>query len=164
MKDPSWQSRVDYGRRMDYCCASTETMQQMLDDKRIPVQYWAQPKKGHWNAQTEKGFREKAGAPLLIGAEVFQKWNAVFHRMQQELEHEEVRNHSLGMFAITMTAELLKPETILLVGFDNLVNPMLLDYWKANRGKWTSQHDWLAEHAMLKMIEQQTQTRITPWA
>ena len=168
MKDPSWQSKEDYGKRMDYCCASTETMLGMLDDRRTAKQYWAQPKKGQWNKHTEGIFRTRLqarGVPkveLVIAEELFKRWNALFLRLNQE--REEVRNHSLGMFAITATAEFLKPQTILLVGFDNLMNPMKPDYWKANRGKWTSGHDWLAEHAMLSTIEKQYAVEIKPWA
>lgn len=164
MKDPSWQKPEDYGKRLDYCAASTETMIGMLDHKRIPIQYWAQPKKGSWNKHNESVFRTRAKVPLLIGTEVFEKWNGVFKALQKELEHEEVRNHSLGMFSITMTAELLKPTIILLVGFDNLLNPMRDEYWKANRGKWVSGHDWRAENAMLPIIEKECNVDIQAWA
>lgn len=164
MKDPSWQKSEDYGKRIDYCAASTETMLGMLDHKRIPKQYWAQPKKGSWNKHNEGIFRTRAQAPLLIGSEIFEKWNGVFKALQTQLGNEEVRNHSLGMFALTMTAELVKPEVIWLIGFDNLLNPMRLDYWKANRGKWVSGHDWRAENAMLPIVERECNVDISAWA
>jgi hypothetical protein len=163
MKDPSWQGKVDYGERLDYLCASTETMPAMLDCKRMPLEYWAQPKKGEWSKAVEAQFRGRAKAPLLIGEHIFAHWNAVFKQIQAELGREEVRNHSLGMFAITMAARQLGPAQIRLVGFDNLLNPMLMDYYKANRGKWVTRHDWLAERAMLPLVEKDYGVEIRAW-
>ena len=57
------------------------------------------------------------------------------------------------MAAITYACEFLKPAEILLVGFDNLLDPARLDYHKANKGAWTSRHDWFAENKMLPLIE-----------
>jgi len=164
MKDPSWQKVADYGWKTDYICASTETLYKMLDDMRRPREYWAQPKKGKWDRGQAKRFAAQAAAPLLILDEAFEKWNEVFHLAQAELGHPRVRNHSLGMFAITMATERLKPQTIRLVGFDNMLNPGLKEYWKADRGKWQTQHDWPAERLMLPVIEQTMNVKIEAWA
>ena len=81
MKDPSWQSKEDYGKRTDYMIASTETLPIMLDYKRVPIEYWGQPKKGSWSAATEARFRERAKAPLKIPIEVHCRWNPVFRSL-----------------------------------------------------------------------------------
>lgn len=165
MKDPSWQEPKDYGWRLDYMCSSTETMQAMLDDMRKPKAYWCQPKKGRWDTKVVERFNARAkGVPLVIQEAIFLKWNDVFKRIQHELGNEEIRNHSLGMFAITCVAEILKPAKILLVGFDNLLNPMLLEYCKANRGKWTSNHDWMSERMMIPVIEKELGVKIDAFA
>lgn len=168
MKDPSWQKQEDYGRRLDYLCASAETMDCMLDDKRIPSAYWVQPKKEQTYQWREQSFRARLTGkmksnpmpPILIMLEHFRKWNALFHACQDVLGHERMRNHSLGMFAITAAAELLKPQSIRLVGFDNMLEPTRTDYWKANKGKWATRHDWMAEHLMLARVKELTGVEI----
>ena len=151
LKEPSWQAPEDYGKRCDYMASSTETLPVMLDDRRVPKEYWGQPKKGTWNPATEASFRSRAQAPLAIPLQLFLTWNAIF----KELSGDEVPNFSLGMFAIICAAEFLKPEEIRLVGFDNLLEPARLEYHKANKGRWVSRHDWKAENRMLPVIERE---------
>lgn len=148
LKDPSWQGKEDYGNRCDYMASSTETLPVMLDDPRIPIKYYGQPKKGEWSKVTEANFRQRAKAPLDIPLELFLRWNAVFH------EYSDIRNHSLGIFAITVACELLKATEVKLVGFDNLLSPELLEYYKANKGKWVTHHDWFAENKLLGRIRE----------
>ena len=141
----------------------------MLDDLRTARHYFVQPKKTKWNHHLEAAFRarlagrhgEKTG--MTICSELFQKWNAVFHAYQNELGHEPIRNHSIGMFAITVAADILEAKEILLVGFDNLLNPVRGDYFKANKGKWRTDHDWFAERAMLPAIEKMSNVEIKAW-
>ena len=150
LKDPSWQIPEDYGKRCDYLCGSTETMQFMLDYKKIPLEYWGQPKKGSWSVKNERNFRERAKAPLKIQIEAHRQWNPEFRL----LTDTECPNHSLGMAAITYAAKFLGGDgEILLVGFDNLLDPARLDYYKANKGKWPSGHDWHAENKMIPLVE-----------
>src|SRR6187402_2168757 len=104
LKNPQWQNKEDYGRRMDYLCSSTETMPVMLDDKRTPIQYWAQPKKGTWSKITEQRFVERARSPLLIPIDIYLPWLGKF----RELRKEETPNISLGLSAIIFAAALLK--------------------------------------------------------
>jgi hypothetical protein len=156
LKDPSWQAVEDYGKRVDYMASSTETLPIMLDYRRIPKEYWAQPKKGKWSAVTEANFRSQAKAPLRIPLQLFLTWNAVF----KSFHDGDVPNFSLGVFAIICAAEFLKPEEIRLVGFDNLLDPNKLDYHKANKGKWVTRHDWHAEKRMLPEIEKAYGVRI----
>ena len=158
LKDPSWQhqNRVDYGHRTDYMAASTETMLQMLDCRAKPLQYYAQPKRGSWNSTTEGSFRARTQIPLTIPIELHNQWNGVF----KGLTESPAPNHSLGMAAIVYAAFYLKPAEILLMGFDNLLDPARLDYFKANKGKWPSRHYWTAENKMLPMIETAYNVRI----
>ena len=148
LKDPSWQGAEDYGTRTDYMCASTETMQVMLDYKKIPIEYWGQPKKGSWSVKSERNFRERAKAPLKIPINIHNRWSVVFKSMAQTCP-----NHSIGMAAITFAAEFLKPAEILLVGFDNMLDPDRLDYYKANKGKWVTGHEWHVENKMIPLVE-----------
>jgi hypothetical protein len=159
MKDASWQSAEDYGSRVDYMASSTEILPVMLDYKRVPKEYWAQPKKGKWSAVTEANFRSRAKAPLRIPLQLFLTWNAVF----KSFHDGDVPNFSLGVFAIICAAEFLKPEEIRLVGFDNLLDPNKLDYHKANKGKWPTRHDWHAEKRMLPEIEKAYGVIIRAW-
>lgn len=154
LKDPSWQNVEDYGKKTHYMVASTETMLVMLDYKVVPKEYWAQPKLGTWNSLTEKRFRDVAKAPLTVQIELHRKWNGVFKKLSPDIS-----NHSVGMAAITYAAALLGKD-IKLVGFDNLLDPQRLDYYKANRGKWHSGHDWFAENKMLPMIEEEYGVKI----
>jgi len=150
LKDPSWQNKEDYGTRVDCMCASTETLPVMLDYKKVPKRYFGQPKKGSWNPTVEASFRSRAQAPLVIPIDLFLTWNAIF----KTLGREEVRNFSLGMFAILCACEFLKAEEIMLVGFDNLLGPDRPEYHKANKGKWVTHHDWKAENRMLPIVEE----------
>lgn len=160
LKNPSWQKKEDYGTRVDYMCSSTETLPVMLDYKQVPKAYFAQPKKGEWNATTEANFRSRAQAPLTIPLQLFLTWNAIF----KTYGREDVRNFSLGMFAILCACEFLKAEEIRLVGFDNMLNPDLLEYHKADRGKWITRHDWKAEKRMLPLIEKKYGVKIVAFS
>ena len=153
LKCPTWQTEDDYGRRVDYMAASTETLPVMLDYKGRPKLYFGQPKRGSWNAATEASFRSRTDIPLLIPIEIHQRWNPIF-RSLSGLPAGECPNHSLGMAAITYACEFITPQEILLVGFDNLLEPTRMEYHKADRGKWVTRHDWIAENRMLPIIEE----------
>jgi hypothetical protein len=157
LKNPSWQSVEDYGKRVDYMVASTETMPVMLDYQRKPKEYWAQPKRGKWAASVEASFRTRTDIPLKIPLDIHNRWNGVFLNLR---EKEDCPNHSVGMAAITYACEFLKPDEIQLVGFDNLLNPDLPEYHKSDRGKWVTRHDWKAENSMLPMIEKEYGVKI----
>lgn len=130
--------------------ASTETMATMLDYKTVPKVYWAQPKRGEWNKHLEEKFLQRAKAPLKILQGPFLRWNEIF----KTLRTKDVPNFSVGVAAIIFLCEEDKQDVIRLVGFDNLLEPKH-DYYKANKGKWVSHHDWPAEKAMLPLIEQE---------
>lgn len=159
LKDPTWflEKKEDFGSRVDYLCASTEILPVMLNCKKVPQLYFGQPKRGHWNAATEASFRSRTPIPLLIPIEVHRRWNGVFLSLTTD---KDCPNHSLGMAAITYACEFLKPARILLVGFDNLLDPALMEYHKADRGKWVTRHDWAAENRMLPLIEAEYDIRI----
>lgn len=147
LKLPTWETKADHGVRCDFMCASTETMMAMLDHPRKPRQYWAQPKKGSYSKHTEARFLERASAPLHIPLDLFLLWNAKY--LAQGMKHT---NFSVGSAAILFALDLTAHREILLAGFDNLLNPGLLDYRKAGRGKWRSDHDWQAENTMLDAL------------
>lgn len=147
LKNPIWETKEDHGSRTDVLCASTETMLALLDYSRTPKEYWAQPKKGSYSKEQEGKFRERAKAPLHIPLQVFLDWNAKY--LAKGMKHT---NFSLGSAAIIFALDLTDEREILLAGFDNLLNPEIQGYEKIDRGKWRSDHDWHAEHAMLAEV------------
>ena len=168
LKSPAWQfaNHTDYGKRLDYLVASCETMMGMLEIAKKPsCGYWAQPKKGYWNTQTESMFNQKSpDRHVKVQIELHNKWNPVFldfHRKRNQVK--ECPNHSVGMAAITYICEELRPSKIRLVGFDNMLNPDLKDYHKVERGKWTTFHDWHAENDMLDVIRDEFKVEIGAW-
>lgn len=160
LKNPTWQLVEDYGKRLDYLCSSTETMPIMLDYHKAPLEYWAQPKRGNWAAAVEAAFRSRCKAPLRIPIDVHNRWNTAFRGLTQD---RDCPNHSLGMAAITYACEFLKPDEIRLVGFDNLLNPELLEYHKSHLGRWPTRHDWHAEKAMLPLVSEAYGVKIAAW-
>jgi len=140
LKDPSWQKPGDYGGRVDYMAASTETLGVMSDYRKVPKEYWGFPKKGTFNQNSVHAFESKAKAPVLI--KEFPAWVEEFKKTT------EVNNFSLGIFAVLCCLD-MGCKSIHLVGFDNLLDPMRWEYHKANRGKWVSFHDWPAERKLL---------------
>lgn len=119
----------------------------MLEDKRVPKEYWAQPKYGKWAGSVEASFRQRAKAPLRIGLEEFTRWN------QKYLDAGmDCRNFSVGTAALIFCLEWTGERDIYLAGFDNLLEPNRLDYFKADRGKWVTRHDWHAENRMLGVL------------
>lgn len=151
LKNPDWLPKEDYGTRTDAMVSSTEVMMAMADWTHTPKEYWAQPKKGRWNPETEARFRSKAKAPLRIPLDTFLRWNAVF----KELTDRPVPNFSTGMAAIVFTLdfgrELFPFDEVVLAGFDTLCNPDE-PYVKAGKGKWATGHDWWSEHRMIPRL------------
>lgn len=130
----------------------------MLDDKRVPIEYWCQPKKGSWSKITEQRFVERAKAPLRIPLEIYLPWLERFRQLRQE----DTPNPSLGLSSIIFASAMLHPKQITLVGFDNLLNPNLLWYDRSDKGlRWTTRHEWHVEHEMLPMIEKEYGTSVT---
>lgn len=159
MKDLSWQNWKDYGARLDFWCCSTEIMGWFQFGAR---EYWAQPKRGFWDAKHESAVRAKGIHPQ-IDLDLFQRWNQVYTSLT-----DKHRNYCLGIHCILKVCE--KGEQPCLVGFDNLLSPGL-PYRKADKGKWPSDHDWAAENAMLPLIEKNygvqilamTSKGVLPW-
>lgn len=125
-----------------------------------PKAYYCQPKKGSWNLEQEKAFRASTDIPLTIPLELFLEWNAIFKSLSTPQVWGDTRNFSLGMFAIIVAANYVG-EDIVLAAFDNLLNPTLTQYQKADRGVWVSRHDWAAEHRMLPLVEKAYGVRIS---
>ena len=166
MKDPRWQGEFDYGVRLDYLSASTEIMNCMWLDKRTPKEYWAMPKKGFWDKAAEQMFREKTRgrANLLILEEPFYTWNKKYLEMRPDPNAEKgFRNFSLGTFTILTVLDRLKPDKVLLVGFDNLLEPGLWEYHKADRGQWITLHDWETENKLLPLFSEHYGIPIEAW-
>lgn len=155
MKDfgpDSWQRRNarDYGSRIDYWCCSTEIMASWFLPG-VAREYWAQPKKHVWNPDNERMVRAKGIKPQ-IDLSLFQRWNFVY-----ECLTDKHRNYCLGLHAVIKVCE--RGSVPVLMGMDNLLRPDL-HYMKADKGSWKSNHDWVAENAMLPVIERNYGVRV----
>lgn len=130
----------------------------MLDCKKVPeVSYWAQPKRGTWSKITETRFREQAKKPLLIPDDVYLPWLERWKVVRKQ----DTPNFSLGLATIIFASALLKPKELSLVGFDNLLDPNLLWYDRADKGpRWPTRHEWHVESSMLDMIEDEYKVEI----
>lgn len=122
LKDAPRPDPADWGRRIDYQCASTPLW------PHLGVETWVLPNR------KEIG-RYECCANVRVAGEKWWEYFDVFYPTYKM---------STGLRAIFCAAEFLKPEEICLVGFDKLMNPAS-EYakWK---GPSTYLHDAWAEH------------------
>lgn len=150
------KDEASYGRRCDWRCSSTETMLAMLQASPPRHGYWCLPKYGKWSNTVEGRFKNLAKRPYKICLDFFTEWNKVF----LHLTNTECPNFSLGMFAILCAAEYLQARQVVLFGFDNMLNPSLREYHKADKGLWQSGHDWASENRMLNAVRRHYNCKI----
>lgn len=129
LKDPGWQldKQDHYGKRTDYICASAETIG-VAASSRVKGELWAFPK--------------RLVAPRMgrCDMKLAEKWILRF----REMWDHGTPNFCIGVSAYLYACEWVKPDRVILVGFDNFFNPSL-EYHKAQIGKWRSGHNWRAE-------------------
>ena len=105
-----------------------------------------------------------------IDADLCRKWDAIYRDIRTPLKEipEYVKQHprasdefghrhmSSGLHAIIYACEFLEPDTVHLIGFDNVKSGEFT--WSITRGaSWKAypDHRWDVEHAMLEDIERE---------
>jgi hypothetical protein len=136
----------DYGSRQDVFCMSTEVLGINIGEAEM---VWLYPKKSYYNEESVGKFMGK-GIATLLPLDLVNKWNDRFREMGGT--HPNV---STGMAAIITAADHLRPETIVLAGFDTLLDPKIPftrndDIPRTGIG--TISHDWDKEHELLKIL------------
>lgn len=144
----------DFGKRVDYMCSSTEVMLGMLGLK--PKEYWCYPKRGRWNKEVELQMKLKADAPYVIPLDLCEKWN-VWFRSQKTMREHEIPNYSTGMAAIIIALDRLRPNKLILAGFDSLLNPKIPYTSTLSDRSYKNQigHDWEIENRMLTLLSEE---------
>jgi len=141
----------DYGTKTDYLCASTEAALGMLDNRVEPKEYWLYPKKGEYDARIKNHFQ---GKRYIIPLEETKFWNRKFQKTVGYEGGVKGRNISTGLAAIVICAFRLKPEKIILAGFDTLLDPVIEYESVFNPGTHhKNMHYWKVEHEMLPEIQ-----------
>jgi hypothetical protein len=150
---------VDYGLKTDYLCASTEAAPQMLG-QTDPTEYWLYPKKGEYDHSVKTLFKDK---PYVIPLEETKIWNRKFQKLVGYEGGTKGRNISTGLAAIVICAWRLKPEKIVLAGFDTLLDPSIEYYSVFNPGTVHDvMHFWKQENSMLPEIEDHYNVELVP--
>ena len=142
----------DYGTKTDYICSSTEACLGMLKNKVDVKEYWLYPKLGEYDKNIHDAFKSK---PHYVALNETKIWNDKFKK--ETGYHKGLgaygRNISTGLAAIVIAAARLKPEKIILAGFDTLLDPTIEYESVFNPGtKHKHMHFWAIENKMLKEI------------
>lgn len=148
----------DYGSRVDHLCASTEVMGTFF--KVQAGSFWGYPKKGTYDYDKAVKVIMDLGAPVMIPLKLCNHWNQIFRDMGGK--HPNV---STGMAAIIIAAHYYEPETIVLAGFDTLLDPTK-EFTRNDEiprsGSGKIDHDWFTEHALLDKLKEAYGCEIKP--
>ena len=140
----------DYGKRCDVLCMSTEVVG--LGYIAKPEVFWLYPKKGDYDRVAIGTFVGGCERPVLLPLGMFRDWNKSF--VERGAKHPNV---STGMAAIMIAGIYMSPETIVLAGFDSLVNPEV-PFTRNNAiprtGTGVITHDWEIENVFLKELSE----------
>lgn len=150
MKDPTWQNRKDYGSKTDAILVSNETAWGFSTKPHMSkFFFWVYPKKLRVDPIP---FR------YWVDLELTREWIERFRRISL------TTNFSLGTAAALYACHHGAKE-ILMVGCDNLLDPTIVGYEKADLstqtghpgsfsgpGPWKSHHEWKAENVILRDI------------
>jgi hypothetical protein len=140
----------DYGHRCDVLCMSTEVTG--IGYAYRPEVFWLYPKKGYYDVSVVGTFVGDMGRPVLIPKALCTEWNDQFRKTATH------QNISTGLAAILIAAYYMNPETIVLAGFDTLVDPEI-PFTRNNliprTGVGLINHDWKEENSLLKKMSEQ---------
>jgi hypothetical protein len=146
--------KKSYGRKTDVMCSSTEVLPYLAKVKA--KEYWGYPKKGSYNKSSVWNLERKVvpdGGKVIIPLEVCNLWNCFF--LELGGRHTNV---STGLAAVIIALDRLKPQTLYLAGFDNVMDPNIKGYkctvptlYNKNGTKDTG-HDWQTENRMLPYL------------
>lgn len=140
----------DYGSRNDVLCMSTEVCGLGYISK--PEVFWLYPKKGDYDRAAIGTFVGGCERPVLLPLGMFNDWNKAF--VDRGGKHPNV---STGMAAIMIAGIYMAPETIVLAGFDSLVNPEVpftRNDSIPRTGTGVINHDWELENVFLKELSE----------
>lgn len=152
----------DYGTKTDYLCASTEAALGMLKTTATPKEYWLYPKRGEYNKSIHDSFK---GKPHVVPLDETEIWNGKFKKETGYKKEDGARgrNISTGLAAIVIAASRLKPEKIVLAGFDTLLDPAIKYESVYNPGTQHDQmHFWAIENNLLKEISTHYKVEFIP--
>ena len=141
----------DFGSKVDVLVASTEIMGTFFN--MDATEYWAYPKKGHYDHGTFLRVIEELEKPIMLPIGLCNHWNNFFRRMGAH--HPNV---STGMAAIIMAVYRWSPKEIRLAGFDTLMDPTIEfskhpEIPRSGKNKKFPNHDWGKENELLKVFE-----------
>lgn len=148
----------DFGSKTDALCGSTEVMGNFLNmERKGGVQeYWGYPKNGDFDIKVAMKVLLKLQKPLMIPLAFSNNWRSRFQQMGSTFP-----NVSTGTAAILFTIHRWEPETILLAGFDTVMNPKIRfarheDVPRSTKDstKPFPPHDWATENKLLKKLEE----------
>lgn len=137
----------DYGKRTDYLCATDSVINGAI--KGAPnAEYWVYCKLGN----TKVTIKAKAWVPL----EFTNSWNAWLQKRVGYIgSGEKGRNYSIGAAACLMAME-KGFKTLILAGFDTLLNPELEYASVYNPGtKASGAHIWPVENELIHLCAEQ---------
>jgi hypothetical protein len=144
---------VDYGRRTDAMCSSTEVLPHLPKVKA--KEYWGYPKHGTYSERRVKWLKRhvEQTSKVFVPVDACNLWNAAF--LELGGRHPNV---STGMGAVIIALELKRPKTLLLAGFDNVLFPSTQGYRSTvptafnDGGNKDTGHDWQMEHELLPYL------------
>lgn len=149
----------NYGTRTDAMCSSTEVLPTI---ERVKAdEYWGYPKKGTYNKAATNWLQRKTGKVPHVPLELCNFWNCFF--LELGGKHPNV---STGMAAMIIALDRYKPDTLVLAGFDKVLNPATPGYACTvptpfnSGGTKDTGHDWGTEHKMLPYLAQHFNCRI----
>lgn len=141
----------NYGKKTDVMCSSTEVMTNMHKVKAS--EYWGAPKALTHNQARIENFRRRVKGEVLVFQELMDLWNAFF--LELGGKHKNV---STGLAAVIISLDRYKPDTVVLAGFDKVLNPSSEGYQCTvptpfnDDGRRDTGHDWQTELAMLPYL------------
>lgn len=149
------QHAADYGTRTDYHCATVETFKTARHARTSPKQYWGYPKYGTWTSAAVSHMKKHSNTDVIVPVEVTEYWNDIFRSL--DAGHNNI---SCGMAAVVIALDRLKPTTLWLAGFDNVLDPSLPYETLVGRRGAACGHDWHTEHELLRIIADHYMTEI----
>ena len=146
----SLQFPHDYGSMTTAICMTTEVSQLAFETQA--GSYWFYPKNGSFDQVATFKAVAELGAPCMIPLKLMNFWNEKFRTL--ETTHNNV---STGMAAVIIAAHYYEPEMITLGGFDSILDPdapFERNPAIPRTGVGPSQHDWVAESKLLRVVEE----------
>jgi hypothetical protein len=144
---------VDYGRKTDVMCSSTEVLHHLHRVKA--KEYWGYAKKGFYNKAGEWNLARKTEfSKIHIPVELVSFWNEFF-RNELKANHPNV---STGVGALIIALDRFKPDVVYLAGFDKVLSPHSEGYKCTvptlfnKNGTQDTGHDWVAEKKLLAYL------------